>query len=284
MKQLKLQLLILSTALVTFFQVTAQSNPGKLSLKKGQKIQLNNTMKSVTSFEMMGQAMEMTSDAYLENQVEVKDKKTSSYLVGSKFTKMAINGSAMGQTFTYDSDKKEDENSEIGKRMNGFLNKENDLEISEDGKAIDNPADSANKNEAAEAISSLAGGVDFTKAAAEAFLVLPAGAKNGFSWSDSVIAEGIKTYRDYSIKEINNKIATVSLTGNQTTNKTVQQMGMDVQVNLVAKISGEFKVDTATGIVLERNVVSEGNGTADAAGQSIPLTTKLTANTTVKTL
>lgn len=285
MKHLKPFGFILPALILFSLHLKAQTNNGKLALKKGQKIQLNNTINSVTTLELMGQSMEMTSDAYVENQVEVKDKKPATYLVGSKFTKMTINGSAMGQTFSFDSDKKEDrENNEIGKKLSQFLDKETQLEIKEDGTATEVATDSASKNEASDAMGSIAGGVDFTKLAGEAFVPLPAGVKKGYTWSDSLIMDGVKIYRNYNVADVNKNIATVDITGTQTTNKTVQQMGAEVQVSLSSKLSGQLKVDTSNGIVLEKTLISEGTGTADAMGQSIPLTSKITANTVSKTL
>lgn len=284
MKQLRFFTLVLSAVSFFALQTNAQNTKGKLALQKGQKIQLNNTINSVTTLELMGQSMEMTSDAYVENKVEVKDKKPAAFLIGSTFTKMTINGSAMGQTFSFDSDKKEDrENNEIGKKLSEFLDKETQMEINEDGTATEVATDSS-KNEAADAMGGIAGGVDFTKLAAEAFVALPSGVKKGYTWSDSLILDGIKTYRDYNVTEVEKNVATVSLTGTQTTNKTVQQMGAEVQVSLTSKLSGQFKVDTNSGVVLEKNLLSEGSGTADAMGQSIPITSKITANTVSKAL
>ncbi len=285
MKHLRVFTFILSAVIIVSLNANAQNSTGKLALKKGQKIQLNNTINSVTNIELMGQSVEMTSDAYVENQVEVKDKKPAAFLVGSKFTKMTIKGSAMGQSFSFDSDKKEDrENNEIGKKLSEFLDKETQMEIKEDGTATEVATDSASKNEAADAMGGIAGGVDFTKLAGEAFVPLPAGVKKGYTWSDSLIMDGVKIYRNYNVADVIKNIATIDITGTQTTNKTVQQMGAEVQVSLSSKLNGQFKVDTNSGIVLEKTLVSEGTGTADAMGQSFPLTSKITANTTSKTL
>ena len=127
-------------------------------------------------------------------------------------------------------------------------------------------------------------GNDFNNAVAEMFQVIPSNAKQGDSWSDSLIGDGIKTYRTYTIKEINSNIAAVTLSGNQTTNKTLQQMGSEVILSLEAKLSGESKVDIKSGMVQQKNFVVEGSGTADAMGQSIPLTMKVTSVTSVKSL
>jgi hypothetical protein len=125
-------------------------------------------------------------------------------------------------------------------------------------------------------------GTDF--AATEVFQVIPSGAKQGDTWSDSAIADGVKTYKTYTIKEISNNIADLTITGNQTTNKTVEQMGAEINLTIEAKLSGESKVDIKTGVVQQKTFVIDGSGSADAMGQSIPLTMKVTSTTNVKSL
>jgi hypothetical protein len=61
----------------------------------------------------------------------VKDKKSNSYLVSSTLTKLSTNGSAMGQELKFDSDKKEDMESETGKALKDQLNVSKDVELSE---------------------------------------------------------------------------------------------------------------------------------------------------------
>ena len=123
---------------------------------------------------------------------------------------------------------------------------------------------------------------DESNGANAAFEVVPAGKKAGDTWSDSVIIEGIKTYRNYTIKQITGNIATVLLSGSQVTKKKMEQQGMEITVNMEAKLSGEGMVDINTGLLQQRTMVMEGIGSAEVMGQSIPVTTKVTTTTTVK--
>ncbi len=289
MKSKKLQNLLLTVALLTAFSAAAQTNNGKLQLSKGQKIQVDNTLNSVSTMEMMGQAMEMNSDAFMLHQVEIKDKKDTSYTLACTLTKMTTSGNVMGQSFTFDSDKQKDrDSSDLGKMLKGQLNVAKEIELNNQGQLINQKKTDApeetSENPMMGMMKSMTGGGDFTNTAIEVFQAIPSGAKQGDTWSDSVIADGVKTYRTYTVKEISNNVAAITVAGNQTTNKKLEQMGAEINLMIEAKLSGESKVDIKTGMVQQKTFIIDGAGTADAMGQSIPLTMKVTSVTTVKNL
>ena len=101
MTQKKYLTFFLAVTLFTTGISNAQNNGTKLILIKGQKLQIDNVVKSLTNMDLMGQAMEMTSDATMTHQVEVKETKESNYTVVSTITKITSNGNAMGQAYTF---------------------------------------------------------------------------------------------------------------------------------------------------------------------------------------
>ncbi|MEO6229401.1 MAG: DUF6263 family protein [Ferruginibacter sp.] len=262
----------------------AQKTSGKLSLTKGQKFQIDNNITSVINQEMMGQSIEITIDANMVHQVEVKDKKDKSYVVASTLTKLTTNGSAMGQSMSFDSEKKEDLESATGQAMKDQLNIEKEVELNENADVINGVKTEAKAPSGGmmDMVNNATGaGADESNGAKAAFEVMPMGKKPGDTWSDSTITDEIKTYQTYTLKSINGNDATVALTGKQITNKKVEQQGMEVNVTMEGKLSGESIVDINTGIVKERTLVMDGTGTAEVMGQSIPVTTKVTTKTTV---
>ena len=286
MKHKKL-LFFFAAGCIAFSAVSAQS-ANKLVLNKGQKIQVDNSVKSVISMEMMGQSMEMTSDVLMINQVEVKDKSETAYTVNSAITKMTTNGSAMGQNYTFDSDKKEDLDTDIGKALKGQINVTKEMHFNNNGeltsvtKATDTSAASGSPLDMMKSMTSAGG--DESGGISEIFKVLPQGKKVGDSWSDSLISADAKLHRTYILKEIKGDDAVIALSGTQTTSKKVEQQGMEVNVTMDSKIAGEMTVDVKTGIVKQRSLTMDGTGNADAMGQAIPLTTKITSTTSVKNL
>jgi hypothetical protein len=280
--------LLLSLFSVITIACTAQTSTGKLLLTKGQKIQVDNNIKSLISQEMMGQAVEITIDASMVHQLEVKDKKPSSYLLSSTLTRLTTNGSAMGQEMKFDSDKKEDLESETGKAMKNQLNVTKEVEVDDNAVVIvgvKKDTGTVAGGQLMDIVNNVTGGAnDESNGASAAFNVMPAGKKVGDSWSDSSITEEIKTYRNYTIKGITGNDATVVLSGKQITKKKVEQQGMEINVNMEGVLSGEGIVDMTTGLVKQRTTVLDGTGSAEIMGQTMPVTTKITTTTTVKTI
>ena len=275
----------LSFFLIPIFS-NAQNFTGKLLLSKGQKIQINNETQSVISQEMMGQVIEITIDAKMIHQVEVKDKMPHSYLVASTLTKLSTNGSAMGQEMTFDSDKKEDLESETGKLMKDQLNVTKEVELNEKAQVINvgkNSAPSSAGGQLMDIVNNMTGGlVDESNGAGSAFEIIPTGKKLGDSWSDSTVSGDFKMYNYYNLKSINGNNATIQLTGKQMISKKMNQQGMEINVKMESILSGEGIVEMTTGLLQQRKTVLDGTGTAELMGQSIPMTSKITTTTTVK--
>lgn len=277
---------LLTALCLMTIQTIAQNSVGKIILTKGQKIEIKNDTKSVISQEMMGQAIEITVDANMVHQLEVKDKMSNSYLISSTLTKMTTNGSAMGQEMKFDSDKKEDMESETGKLMKDQLNVTKEIEISEMAKVIKSAtkaAPAAPSGKMMDMINNMTGGyIDESNGASSAFEIIPAGKKIGDFWSDSTIMGDIKTYNSYTLKSINNNIATLELKGKQVINKKMEQQGMEINIKMEAKISGESIVDINTGLLQQKTTLTDGNGSAEVMGQSIPMSSKVTTITSIK--
>ncbi len=286
----KANFLFAVTLLFISLTTNAQTSTGKLLLVKGQKMQIDNSVKSVTNMEMMGQSMEMTSDAAMINEVEVKDKANDAYTITNTLTKLATSGSAMGQDYSFDSDKKEDLETEMGKVLKSQVNVTKQMEFNTDGKLgnvkkNDEIANAAPGNPMIDMMKNMSGGGnDESGGTSDIFMILPVSKKVGDSWSDSTIADGIKIYRNYLIKDIKGTETTLLLTGTQSTNKKMEQQGMEIVVTLESKLNGELVVDAATGVVKQKSFVMDGTGSADAMGQAIPITTKITSTTAVKYL
>jgi hypothetical protein len=259
----------------------------KLALNKGQKLQITQQVKSKISMEMMGNSMEILSDVNMLQDVEVKEKSDSGYAVATTITKMKMATSAMGQDMNYDSEKKEDQDTEIGKVMQKKVNAVTESQINEGGTTTSvKKAAIADEEEGGDnpmgMMQSMAGANKDEGGAAEAFMVMPSGKNVGDSWSDSTNSDGIKVNKTYTVKEVKGNESTITLKGTQSISKTIQNQGMEVNVAMETKLSGEITIDTVTGIVKQKTITVEGTGTSEVMGQSIPITTTSTTTTSVK--
>lgn len=266
---------------------TAQSKneeKNKLSVNPGHKFQVDNTVKTVSSMEMMGQQMDMTADISAVRLFEVKDKKESNYQVSSTITKIVTSANAMGQAMSYDSDKKDDTASELSKALKDKINVPVEMEMNDEGKLVSAKKDTSAKSK--QGMGDMIGGIgtDETTLTDDLFLLVPKNIKVGDTWSDSVITDGLKTYRDYTVKSLQGSDATVTLSGKQVMNKIMENMGMEMTMTMDSKLTGEIVVDTRSSIIKQRSLTADGTGSMDVMGQSVPMTTKVETTSTAKSL
>ena len=104
----------------------AQTPATKVILNKGQKIVVQTTVSIETN---MAPGMDATSNSTSENILVVKEATEKNYTVSSSLTKLKLNMEMMGRSNSYDSEKKEDQDTEIGKGLGEKLNKTSDIII-----------------------------------------------------------------------------------------------------------------------------------------------------------
>ena len=267
---------------------SAQTPTGKLALAKGQKLLIDNDIKTVSIQEIMGQSMEITYDAKMLYEVEVKDKKTNSYLISTTLTRVVSSGNSMGQEIKFDSDKKEDLESETGKAYKDDLNVTIDAEFNEKAELINAPNKDTTTSTGNQVMNMMkkfsgAGGAELNGASA-AFIVIPSGKKVGDTWSDSLITDAVKTYTNYTFKALEGKNATIIGSGKQFTQMKLEQQGMEINISMDGTLSTEGLIDISTGLIKQKTTTLNGVSTTEVMGQTIPGTTKVNIVTTVKTI
>jgi hypothetical protein len=76
----------------------------------------------------------------------------------------------------------------------------------------------------------------------------------------------------------------VTFTGTLAKNGTIEQQGMEIQMDITGDIKGDATYDAGTGLLKNNNTVSDIKGTLGVMGQNAPLTMKVTASTVAKKL
>jgi hypothetical protein len=257
---------------------TAQSNQ-TLNLSKGQKYQVDNKLETTSSTDVQGQTMESKANISSSYNIEVKDKKADTYQLSNTLTHMQMSMSMMGNDITFDSDKKEDMDGEIGSGLKEYLNQPKDVVLDNTGKVISDISDSSASDIAKQLNLSATGyGAQMT------FLALPKNLKVGSSWSDSSDENGIKRTTNYTVKSLDGNIATIAFSGTVSTDATMERQGMEISTKTTGKFSGEEKVNSKTGVIQSTTSTGESTGTVNAMGQEFPMSTKVTSTTTVKEL
>ncbi len=279
----------LISAFIFFTIAGFTQKSGSITLNKGQKFLIENKFTVLSTQEMMGQSVESKADVFTSNNIEVKDFKNNSYNLLNTFTKVTAKMSAMGQDMNFDSDKKEDLDGEMGKSMKDIINQPKSVTVDKQGKIVKVESNTAKKDSGGGMMSMmmqqfLGNQEESGFGVSEAFVIIPANAKQGYSWSDSSSNAGIKKSTTYKIKEINGSEAIVDISGTLNADTKTEMQGMEISGNSTGKLKGEEVVDLKTGLVKQRTTTLESSGNMQAMGQEIPMTTKLISVSTAKNL
>src|SRR5258706_6736803 len=264
-------------------------HPVALVLVKGQKYLVENKFNAVTSQEMAGQSIESKADIFTSNNFEVSDIKDDNYNLTNTITKITAVLSAMGQDMSFDSDKKEDMDGEMGNGMKDIINHPKNVIIDKKGNIVVTESDTLKKDSSTAMMSMMLGQFigdpeETGYGLKEVFIVIPSKAKPGLSWTDSSSIKGVNKSTTYTVKEIKGIEATIGISGNVSIDMSTQMGGMDVTNKSNGTMTGEEVVDIKTGIIKQRTTTLESTGSMQAMGQDIPIKTKVIAVSTVKSI
>lgn len=259
--------------------LTATAQTTKIDVQKGQKYKVENSTKLSSAAEVMGQTMENNTDSKSTTLFEILATGQDGINLQSTVTKMTVTASAMGQDMSYDSDKT-DNSGPLADMLSAMLNKANTLQLNDKG-LITKQDQEGNSTQSA-----LTNGAAVT-VTTDLFIPALIGKelKAGDSFADTFSVKKEKyDSRDsgtYTVKAIENGLATISYSGTQVVNAIIEQMGMEMNSYSNNTVKSDLYVDTKTGLVLLKSSVIESSTTVDVAGMSIPATGKTIINVKV---
>lgn len=252
-------------------------------LQKGQKVETVVNMKMNMNIEMMGQNVDNTTETTNTNDIEVKEASDKGFVVASTTRRIIMKANAMGQDISFDSDKKEDLDGQMGQAMKGAIGKTDEFQVDNQGvltdvKMAEREGQAGGFGDMVNVGAAMAKGQQFP-------LIMPGNGKKfkvGDTWSDSAgTSETVKTYTNYVIKSISGNEMVVGLTGKLAKSGVVQQQGMEIQMDLNGDFTGDSSYDTASGLLTKNTTVMDMKGSLGLMGQSAPLTMKTTITTVV---
>ncbi len=271
---------ILFTAAICISTAINAQTTASLQLAKGQKYLVDNKMETTSSTEMQGQTMETKANIASTYKIVVNDKTADNYNLTNTISRIVMNMSMMGNEINFDSDKKEDMSGQMGEGLKDVVNHPQNVVMDNTGKIINQPATDSSVSQIAKQLNFAASGYG----AQMAFLALPKNLKPGTTWTEKTDDNGITRTTNYTIKEVNGNIATVTFTGTVATDTKMEQQGMEITTKTSGKFSGEEKVDSKSGVIQSSNTVADATGTVSAMGQDFPTSSKVSSTTTVKSL
>lgn len=253
-------------------------NSSLLKLIKGQQYLVENKIVTANTVQMQGQSMDNNTDMFSTYKIEITGQDGNKYNLTNTITNIKMNVSMMGQEMSFDSDKEEDMNGQMGSAFKGMINQPKQVQLDKSGKVLTSENDS---------LSGMMKELSFDAAgfgSQLAFQPLPANLKKGTTWTDTKDDEGNSRTTTYAVKEINGNMATITFSGKLSTENTIEQAGMELKQKTSGSYSGDEIVDIQTGIIQTNSTTTNAAGSVTAMGQDLPITTKVTSTTTVKLL
>ncbi|WP_127130950.1 DUF6263 family protein [Pseudoflavitalea rhizosphaerae] len=279
------QFIAIAAVLITG-AASAQTISRKAEFKKGQQIESTSSMKMVMTMEMMGQSMDMVNNYKFTSKVGVTDVTATENKLNTILTRVVMDMQAGPQTMSYDSDKKEDADSEFGKAFSGKLS--TPVNITTDKKGMITASDEK-ADPASDIMNDMGGGMGESMSkvgtSLEIIANIPAGKtfKTGDTWIDSLTdpKTNAKYVLNYRVVSIQGADATVSFGGTVGRSGEMQQGGMTMNMDLKGLLKGEYTMETASGLIKAKKLNLEGEGKLETMGQEIPFKIKIDSDALV---
>jgi hypothetical protein len=280
---------IVPLVLLCSLTVQAQKATSKLQFQKGQKLEVQTTVKSAS--QMMGQSIDINIAS--TRLLDVQNVAGGNATIENKVKRLQVNFDGMGQQKDFDSDKEEDRNSDMGKNFEKTLKAVFTMTVDPYGKVTAVKAEDALKeaNDSSgqeDMMNSMMGGImeglSVPKVGdATEFAVLPAKEVNkGDSWTDTTSADkDMKRKATYTVSNISSNDIVVDYTEEVATKTSKENMGMQVDIDKKDKNTGKITLDRKTGLLKQKTITTETTGTASVMGQEIPLDSKATKTVVV---
>ena len=261
---------------LSFTLLSLYASAQDIKLEVGKTFKSTTTMESTTEF--MGQ--ESASNIKSISTIKINALEKNSYKATSSSSSLVLGGNLMGQDLTFDSNKKEDAGSEMGKIMSNSATKSYDLEIdNKTGDIKDITPEKAEKDQNDAIAEMIMGGMKFNT---NLFLPLVKGKKLGDKWSDSTTIEGMKNVTNYEVTIVNGNTITIATSGTLAGTGTKDLGGQSMEVTTDTKKTGSIVVDSNTFVIKQISSVAESNNNIEAGGRTITTTSKVKITTLVE--
>ena len=130
------KIFISALALTLTLGLAAQSYTPAVKLEAGKQYTVTTITKSNMTQEAMGQTMEIPIDATNKATLTIKELSNKGYESTYITDRVQFAANMMGQDMNYDSDKKDDKDSPMGKTMNKLVGKETSFVVNGAGNII----------------------------------------------------------------------------------------------------------------------------------------------------
>jgi len=241
--------------------------------------------KSTITQQAMGQTIDFNIEATGNHSYRVTNAAGDLTTLHHEVQRILFSFDGMGQKRSFDSDSEKDMNGPFGKTFREIREKSFDMIVDPTGRVlmafpekIDIPEPD---NRMAFINNMLTEMLDIVqppeKGSASFFSLLPPNeADTGYSWSDTVKNTSGLFYHQYRISSITDTTVRIAYTGHSVTVTKTEMMGNQATTTMNNKTTGTIITDRLSGIVREKNIVTEGTGNMESAFGTLPVQAKTT--------
>lgn len=219
---------------------------------------------------MMGQDIQINMSTTINDSVFVTGLANGRFQIAKTSIRMKMDMDAMGQQKSFDSDKKEDMEGELGEKLKNKIGTTVQATVNELGIV---QITSEIKEEQDNGMGAFLSMNNDSASVAGYFLVSPPVKKinTGDSWKDSLVSPQNRTETIYTFMKAEKGIAFISFETKTGSDITTETNGMEVKVKMKTEGSGTLQVELASGLVLERKTETKLSGTSEVMGMEIPM-------------
>lgn len=283
--------IFLAFAVLVSVNSFAQSYTPSVKLTAGKKYMVTTANKGSISQEAMGQTMEIPMDIAMYNTLNVQSAGATGTQLASTSTRVAFSMNMMGQDVSYDSDKKEDREGQMGDAMKNLVNQTVTFKIDATGKiiegSVEKPVLPKEETAAGNPLLGMLGLSETALGASPAINLFNSAAtiKIGESFTDTSSTSDadskIKNTITYTLAEVKDGAARFTIAGTTLVEKAMEMQGMQSNTKTSSKLTGEMLVDVATGLLMKKTINSALTGNTEVAGMTIPQTGNMVITITV---
>ena len=259
-------------------------NPA-IRFAKGQVLNITLEVRASVAQQAAGQAIDFTADAIALHGYKVTNQAKDQSTLHHETKKIAFNFDGMGQKRSFDSDNKSDMEGPFGEPVKNMLSSPFDMTLDENGNVI--TVNSGKKSTPApddrlaiifNMLKDITDAVYPPKKGSESFFkVFPARPVNkGDVWTDSAQDETGKYNIEYTLSDVIDSTIVVDFKGSSTTTTKSMVMGREAVTTLNSTNSGKIILDGINGLIREKTITVESNGTTEAMGGTVPVSSKTT--------
>lgn len=269
----------------------SQQVSGKIKLEQGQILDITMQVKTSVVQQAGGQSIDFNVDATGNHSYKVTNTTDDNSTLHHQLQRIRFSFEGMGPKRSFDSNEEKDMKGPFGKPMKEMLEKTYDIIVDSNGKtlmAFPEKIKFAEMDNQMAIISSLLKDViDLVqppqKEKNSFFKVLPDTATGkGSTWTESYSNENGKFDAAYSLEDINDSTLVVDFAASSVTITKAEMMGTETTTTMNNKSTGKIILDKITGIIREKIINTESNGTTESAFGNLPVSSKTSTTISVK--